>query len=223
MLLGGENPLLLELLSNTNGNTNETWIDTSTYNTNATQSILLSRPVLTDDRFGVGRKGYVFDGSNDYMVVPDSDRFSFTDNTTDRPFSIEISFKFNTVNNCWFLNKRSSSTNLEWQLNYGEGGWRFYLYDTDYQHYINCYYNITPIVGYNYVLKATYDGSGVTSGLKLYQNNILLNTTNVNSGELYPYHSMKNSTSIINIGRFGQGSYNLNGDIEYVKIWKGVV
>jgi hypothetical protein len=217
---GNDTSLIFEALANTIGNTNSEWIDTSGYLTNATQLILLSRPVLTNDRFGVGRKGYVFDGVNDYMIIPDSDRFSFTNGESDQAFSIEISFKFNTVANAWLINKRTSSTNLEWQLAYYNNSWIFYLYDSNFQNYIGCLYTITPLVGVNYILKATYNGSGTANGLKIYQDGILLNTTNGSTGL---YYSMKNTTSIINIGRFGQGGSNLNGDIEYVKIWKGVI
>ena len=212
--------LVLELLANTPGNNNSSWIDTSSYATPATQSNSLYQPVLTNDVFGDGNKGYIFDGSDNFMIVGDSDRFSFTNNTSDSPFSIEISFKFNTVSECWFVNKRSSSTNLEYQISYYASGWYFVIYDTDYQHYIGCRFPITPVADYNYVLKFTYDGSGLATGTKIYQNGVILNVIPLSSGS---FSCMKNSSSSINIARFGQGGYYMNGSIRWVKIWKGVV
>jgi hypothetical protein len=225
MLCGGENPLLLELLSNTNGNTNETWIDTSVYSTNATQSNALYRPVLTNDLFGVGNKGYSFDGVNDYMIVPDSDRFTFSDINGDLPFTVKFKFILNNNNDdAWFINKRDgSTTNCEWQIVYFQGTIGIYLFSGGSNViYRRGYFNFVPELGTVYNIKIAY--SGQIGEINIFINGIQQTTTMGGSGL---YVKMINTSSKLTIGSAGfnpiHTAYTLNGGLTDIEIWKGAV
>lgn len=219
--LFNKNNCVLNLDANTVGNSNSQWIDTSMFGgSGAIQSTTAYQPILTNDVFGVGNKGYAFDGSNDFMTIADSDNLSFCNDLYDLPFTLEVSFKFNMVTEAWIVNKRTSSTILEWQFIYYAGAFSIGLFDSTYSKYITARHLITPIAAVEYNIKITYDGSSIPSGLKMYKDNILLNT--VNSGSPDPYVRMRNTSSAIYVGKFGQGGSFLNGAIKNIKITQGV-
>lgn len=221
---GGGNPdLLLQLLGNTAGNNNGDWIDTSIYNSNATQYTTSAQPVLTTDLFGAGNSGYLFDGADDKMQVIDSDRFSFSDAISDLPFSIKFKIKFSVIKNAWLVSKRDgNSSNIEWQLLYYSGSIWFMMYSQNSgSNYISIVAPLSVVVDTIYEIKATYDGSGDQNGLNVYINGSLGSQTRTRTGT---YVKMTNTTSKIAIGSANWSiAYPHSGAITDIEIWKGVI
>lgn len=202
MLWGGDNPPILQLLGNTVGNSDSAWIDTSSYNTNATQSNALYRPVLTNDLFGIGNKGYLFNGLNSHFFVPDSDRFTFSDMNGDLPFTIEFSFKLTTIKTVqWFICKRDGTTsNIEWNCFYSYPTMVIQLYsNSSVENYIAIQHSIIFELDRIYRIKYTYNGNRTKEGLSMYIDGVSVGTTR----SIGTYIKMTNTNSKITIGAPG--------------------
>ena len=221
--------LVLELLANTPGNNNSSWIDTSSYATPATQSNSLYQPVLTNDVFGDGNKGYVFDGVNDHFLVPDSDRFTFSDANSDLPFTIDLSVIFDMSKKVHYLvcKRDGTTSNIEWQLSYNSGALIFSIHsNNELSNYIRKIYPFTPSNNQIYRIKSTYDGSAAADGINLYLNDVSIGV----SQSAGTYTKMTNTSSKVTVGAPGFSpiqsvnyDYNLKGSIQYVKLIRGVV
>ena len=157
------------------------------------------------------------DGTNDYFDAGDSDIFSFGNGTTDSPFSISawinmddatrfrIVSKFNSVNNNEYI--FTTSANDELGIN---------LYDDSANARISRKYTtaLTSYQGQWIHVASTYDGSGASSGIRLYLNGLRVDDANNNSGT---YVAMENLAQPFYIGQQA-GSY-ANGKIDEVAIF----
>jgi hypothetical protein len=192
-----QKPVKLELLGNTVGNSNGNWIDTSHYGIGATQSNVLYQPTLTDNVFGSGYKGYIFDAV-DYMTVSDRDDFTFSSNGTDIAFTLQLKIKWTTIATCNIISKIDGS-NYEWQTYYYSDQLRFYVYGQNSSAiYMRRTCTFTPVVGQTYILKFAYGGAKTPGSLNIYVDN------QMQVGSTYAvgtYIGMSNTSTPIYIGK----------------------
>ncbi len=161
-----------------------------------------------------------FDGTSDFIDCGDSDKFSFGDGTTDRPFSLSGWVKPNDLTKFRFINKWSGSLGYEYQFSTGTNDTLSFIINslgttsrigiitstltsTDWQHWV-----------------ATYDGTGSTtgtnSGMKIYINGVEVTTSDLNSGT---YVAMQNTAAPLKIGTEDKNNYYANGKIDQVTIF----
>jgi hypothetical protein len=163
-----------------------------------------------------------FDGTSDFIDCGDSDKFSFGDGTTDRPFSLSGWVKPDDSSTLFILVSKILPTgdNREYQFSRANSKLSFHfnslgtytnrievdttasITSTDWQHWV-----------------ATYDGSGAGTGVKIYVNGVEM-TTSVSSYGTYV--AMKNGTASFEIGAitnsFPSGKY-ANGQIDQVTVF----
>lgn len=168
-------------------------------------------------------------GNNDnlnYIDIADNNDFSFTNGTTDVPFTISLwvkFFSFSIVGN-WFLSKRNTITGGdEWQLAFAESRVTFAKFQFNSSAYQMIRSSLNPfLLNTWYHLCYTDNGSGAVGSGKLYINGVL--DTNINQNVGGTYTRMNNGTSITRIGR---NSWNIDdnrlkhrGLIDELAIWK---
>jgi hypothetical protein len=171
---------------------------------------------------GLVNRTAVFAGASQsgYITIPNAQNLSFGDGTTDQPFSFRFSYYRNgsaSSTGTWFLNKRENTSNKqEFQFYEYQGDLRFELYSgSNSSNGIKIHIDTPfPSVGQWYHLTCTYDGSGLTSGLKMYLDDNLLNTIETTTGT---YTAMSNTGSEMMIGRAGWNAVTntyINGHID---------
>lgn len=179
--------------------------------------------------FTSGKVGNAINFGNDatprYFDIADNSDFSFTNGTTDVPFSISLCVNFSafSVTGNWFVNKRNNTDGGdEWQIIYYQNRLFFYKFQFNNR---NIYQAVgTGLNPFNintwYHICYTDNGSGLISGCKLYINGVLSNSIQESVGV---YTRMNNGTQPIRIGQAGWDlSPNLKhkGLIDELAIWK---
>jgi hypothetical protein len=160
----------------------------------------------------------IFDGINEYCSVANASNFHFESGGTDQAFSLSIWVKMDDATNCTMLTKGSLSKR-EYSLRTGSTDkLRISLYGDDagvntlglestaaqtskegaWTHYI-----------------MTYDGSGGSGGLTLYNEGAALPITTTDTGS---YTSLNNSGLSLEIARF-EGFDYADGKIDEVSVW----
>ena len=171
---------------------------------------------------GIVGKALSFDGSGDYVEIPDDDSLSFVDGDPDEPFSVSAwVYMRNTINKQRFVGKANSfaSGYGEYLLTTtGANYFGFYLCDASYDGYsiIGRYWNQQPSLNRWYHLVGTYDGSGETSGIKLYVDGVRVDNVAQTNG---PYNDMENTDIPVYLGYYPQDGTYLNGMLDEVTIW----
>jgi hypothetical protein len=175
---------------------------------------------LANKRWGAG--ALMFDGTDDYVSIPDIDALSFGNGTTDTSFSIETWVNPTTLAGTgagnWIVNKRGGSTKEEYQIDFWEGKFGMALFSQGSNtNYFSVTTNSSFIAGQWYHLVATYDGSRSPSGIKIYANGVLQGTTSSITGS---YVAMSNTTQDVVIGKAGwsSGQY-FKGIIDSTRIY----
>jgi hypothetical protein len=169
---------------------------------------------VSSDKDAIGKTPILNLGASNttkYMTVADNSNLSFGDGTTDQPFSI-----------CAWINKtkasyavqgsiggkwRTTALAREYLFYLYLGGLRFLLIDQSAGSYMQVYCNIP--VGVKFVC-ATYDGSSLYTGMKIYINGVSQTLSTANSGV---YVAMENGNSTYRIGTGGELSYPYSGEL----------
>jgi len=165
-------------------------------------------------------------GNLDYFTIADSNDFSFTNGTTDVPFSMSMWVNFSSFSSTgnWFINKRGASTGTdEWQLAYIGG----ILYFAKFEYNNNGIIQFTQTssgifsTGTWYHVVYTDNGSGAVGSGKIYINGTLNVASNSNSGGTYT--RMNNGTHPVYCG-INSWSPNVGfkhrGEFDEFAIWK---
>jgi hypothetical protein len=158
------------------------------------------------------------DGIDDYVGIPDTDDLSFGDGSNDSPFSISAWLCMDDATLFIIITKYAVG-NKEWLfLTDGDDKLEWSLYTLDGTGWIGRKSNtaLTSYEGSWIHVVATYDGSGVSSGMKLYLNGVRVDGVDYNGGT---YTAMSNGTEDIYIGYHAIGGYYANGKIDEVSIW----
>jgi len=132
-----------------------------------------------------------FDGTNEYVNIPDADELSFGAN----PFSVSVWLNRDEIRNKFIIEKKN-----EYDFR-GSNATRYFFtcYDTNTSNYIRVTSTATDAPAGEWInVTVTIDGSGLASGLTLYQNGVLISSTNTTVGT---YVQMQNTTSDLTLGR----------------------
>lgn len=161
-----------------------------------------------------------FDGTGDYITIPDSDLFSFGDAATDRPFSIVMWARIEDSDRARLIAKYDVGNSTEEWAFYTDGSddLNFRVYDADNGVYIGKEYQNIHIKGLLNVWAqygATYDGSGTTAGIHLYVNAVEVGAA-VSAGA---YTAMHNLGEPVIIGYRDDSDAYLNGQIDHIIIY----
>jgi hypothetical protein len=167
------------------------------------------------------------DGIDDHAYITDDDKFSFTNGTSDTPFSIAgwLYIPTGATAERAILTKyrTDGESQREWLFRVGN-----YPNNTDNRLDIELWDNTNGGKLYAYSntdlprdtwVHATvvYDGSASTNGIKIYLNGVETSTTKNSSGT---YVSMKNTTSNIKIGAMQETPVQLfNGKIDELRVY----
>jgi len=166
----------------------------------ATHGIIASSSQVAPPAFA-NNYSLSFDGVDDYVEMGDNDSLSFGDGSTDSPFS--ISTWWNMADHVSFrgVQKFDSTSNCEYRLNtLNSGRLKFTLFDNSSTKYIGLE-SSSDLSSYENTwihLVATYNGSGSSSGIKIYLNGSILSTSSDNGGS---YTAMHNTSSPFRIGK----------------------
>lgn len=135
------------------------------------------------------------------LTVPDNADFTFGTGLADSAFSLVCAFYRTTLGACTLISKRDDTlSQIEWWVDIGAGASSpitFYCYDQSVPAYINAVSsNILWDTDWH-VMVATYDGSGVETGLLVYLDgvNVML-SQNING----VYVAMENLASDVGLG-----------------------
>ena len=152
---------------------------------------------------------FVFDGTNDYISVPDHADLSFGDGSDDSPFSIAAWVKVNTIaddSRC-IINKGDAGNGYEWRLYLIDSKLAIRLYDASTGIYRGQQAdNALPDTDWHFVVM-TYDGRGTNSpqdGIVLYVDGKIVDDTVISSGGTYT--AMEDTNSIVEIGSTAAGT-----------------
>ena len=162
----------------------------------------------------VNRTG-VFNGSNSLVTILDSDSLSFTNGVNDLPFSFSMLAKFNDNNESILFNKIQSA-NREYLVDVFSNRVDFKVFDGSSANFLYNNYAFTRAIGVWYHFTFTYDGSGMSSGIKTYVNAVVGGVQS--EGGIYT--KMQNTTSNLVLGKFSYlNLLPLNGYLDCVRIW----
>lgn len=170
---------------------------------------------------------FFFDGINDYLSVPDDDKFSFTDGTDDLPFSIDVWAKMTDATNFIFVSKYGTSDAVREWLLYTDGTDKLNLFIRDTSGNTTTRTSSTAITAYEgqwVHITATFGGAGPNSAsgfanagdeINLYINGQIISMAS--AGNNASYTGMSNTSQDVWIGR--QNVSYSNGFIKNVRIF----
>lgn len=145
-----------------------------------------------------GSTVFDFDGISQNVNCGDNDAFSFGNGTTDSPFSISAWFNADTLSGAQRFTIGKFDSGAEWLLQGRENSIWMNLYDsTSSSEYIQTRYTATINTNVWINVIFTYDGSGLTTGCKMYVNGSLVSTSNTKTSG---YVAMGNKSSDLKIG-----------------------
>lgn len=155
---------------------------------------------------------------DEYLESDDTDTFHFTNGSNDLPFSVSCWANFNDITYGSMACKGESDANLEWMLT----GWNNDEYTFRLQQSLIDQIAVTSNAAFtddegSWVhIVATYDGTGVKEGLKLYRNGVEISP--VTRASVGSYNKMKNSGDKFNIGR-ARGNKYIDGSLDEMSIF----
>jgi prepilin-type N-terminal cleavage/methylation domain-containing protein len=184
--------------------TPDTWGgNTGTLGDGTTASTL---PALESESNCAIGKCLSFNGTTNYLNVGTAN-LSFGDSVSDKPFTLAAWVNMKARSNFEIINKANEYRWINNNL------FRLYLFDENGSNYI--YRNAIDLLPYQnqwIYLVATYDGSKVVTGIKLYINGS--ETTFYGTGSAGTYTAMHNTGGILRVG-----TTTTNGLIDEVRIY----
>ena len=154
-----------------------------------------------------------FDGTNDYMSIPDVADFSLGDGAgTDNAFSISAWFNADSIGTFHIATKDGSGSGREWAFRTVSSQLHFFAFGTG-SGYIGRKYSTNLSIGQWYHAVMTYDASKASSGIKLYLNGARVDNGNYSSGT---YTASRNSNTLVRVGAVQSNQTYSNGKIDEV-------
>ena len=135
------------------------------------------------------------DGLDDVVTFGDSADLSFTDGVgNDQPFSISCKCRYTAGGTV--LSKYGAPGTREWVFGFSVNYFYFGLTDASGTGFMSRY--VGPLsTGVDYTITATYTGSKITTGIKIYVNGDLTTSSDYSSGT---YSGMSNTAAPVEIG-----------------------
>jgi hypothetical protein len=152
------------------------------------------------ESLGSGR-AVVFNGTDEEADVPDNDDFSFGDGEVDQPFSIvalvsvTADANIKTILSKYDLTTGSTAREWVFYLDTSEQP-RFRLFDESASAARISRFDATAMSG-RHILAATYDGSGASTGLRIYLDAARVDDSDDNNGT---YTAMENTAALLRLG-----------------------
>lgn len=172
-----------------------------------------------------------FDGSTDYVAIPDNDRYSFGDGTNDSPFSVGGWIEVVPGANIQIImakDKRGDLNETEWLIDL-DADEKFEMYIVDPEDFPSKKTDNVLDSGWRHVM-ATYDGTGgatAADGITLYVDGRVVAQTATND---VAYSAMSNTDTIVRIGTAsdvatsgGTLGLQFQGDIGEMRIYNVVL
>lgn len=201
------------------------------FNSNANDSIngyngtQVGTPTYTSGKVG-NAINFGNDNSAKYINIADNNDFSFTNGTTDVPFTISLWVNLTATSTIgsWFISKRGTTSGTdEWQFVFISNRVYFEKYQFNNNAITQQIATATGVLPLNTWTHFTYtdNGSGAVGSGKMYRNGVL--DTNINQNVGGTYTRMNNGT---NLTRIGMNSWVANvilkhrGLIDELAIWK---
>ncbi len=177
------------------------WSDLSGNGNNGT---LTNGPTFNSGNGGA----IVFDGVNDYIVVPTNNVFNFCNSTNDLPFSTSVWCYINSLSKTFYLYNKGDNGDgtLESYASFvnTSRNYAVTLYDTGGANQSTLYTtSIVPIATW-VNLTSTYSGIGGRLGIKLYINGLLQPTLTAGQGV---YTRMRVQSTNLFLGSFGNTGF----------------
>ena len=155
-----------------------------------------------------------FDGTDDYLVIPDDPEFSMGDGLgNDNAFSISSWFKADSIGNFYMATK--DAANREWSFRTFSSQLHFFAFGTG-GGYIGRKYATNLSAGQWYHAVVTYDASKASSGIKLYLNGSRVDDGDYASGT---YTAAVNTTTSIRVGSLEQNNTFADGKVDELAIF----
>ena len=161
-----------------------------------------------------------FDGTDDFIDVPDHDDHNFGDSLTDEPFSLSawVVFTDPSVNQA-IMGKFEGNADSEYLLFTNGGYLQFNIYDEDTGSAvrIQSVTNSMPFTaGTLYNITVTYDGSGLGTGINIYIDGTLVAQTRTTGGS---YTAMHNTSVNFQIGSTVLGTLDFARNMRHVMVF----
>lgn len=157
-----------------------------------------------------------FDGSDDYMSIPDADIFSLGNGSgTDNAFSISGWFNADSIGSFYLITKDGTGTGREWAFRTISSQLTFFAFGTG-GGYIGRQYTSALSTGQWYHAVVTYDGSKTSSGIKLYLNGNPVDNADYASGT---YTASRNSSTLLRVGAVQSNNTYSNGKLDEIAIF----
>ncbi|TDO68821.1 concanavalin A-like lectin/glucanase superfamily protein [Flavobacterium chryseum] len=183
---------------------------------------LVGAGAFASGKIGTSPNGW---STSQYITIPQSTAFDFSDASTDLKFSISFWWQKNDTVTRNFINKRGGTAGTDqWSITMTNGVIEIALFSNSVSGYISKKTvpgsgNIAAIVNntwYHNVI--TYDGSGTVGGLRIYQNGSLATvTTDTLVGT---YTKMPQASQITRIGRLYTGTNSSIFRMDEIGFWK---
>jgi len=177
--------------------------------------------LINGRQFDPGNGGSInLDGVNDYIDIGNNSIFSFGDSSNDSAFSVLSWVNMDDATRFRVFNKGVDfSNNYEYIFSTGGSDTiTFNLYDSSTGARIGRRYNtaLTSYQGTWIQLVGTYNGSGVSGGIKVYLNGTRVDDFTNNTGT---YTAMETSTNVLEIGASTSDGRYSNGKIANAQIY----
>tara|TARA_R100001463_G_scaffold120239_1_gene176245 strand:+ start:3343 stop:6009 length:2667 start_codon:yes stop_codon:yes gene_type:complete len=183
-----------------------------TYADGCYNEVQMSMIITVDNNYSME-----FEGTSSYIDCGNSDDFSFGNSTTDSGFSISAWINMDDATRFRIANKYNNPGSKEYIFTTsGSDLLSLNLYDSSSSGYIGRKYNtaLTSYQGQWIHVACTYDGTRVSSGIKLYLNGVKVDDIDNNSGN---YTAMENTTVPFRIAQ-QSGTYS-NGKIDELSVF----
>jgi hypothetical protein len=158
-----------------------------------------------------------FNGSTSKISIAQSTNFDFSNATNDLPFSMNFWFKSNNITlTQTFLVKRDDTIAAQYQIILN-GSRVFVALFKDLSNILIIHSNTVLSSGVDYNVCVTYNGNGLTSGVKIYIDGALTTSTLTTIGT---YTKMPISSQPAVFGNLIANPITLNGYMNRFGIWK---
>jgi len=166
---------------------------------------------------------YNFNGTTLYLYKADDADFTFGDGSNDSAFSVFCALNMDDVTSRTVMAKWDATTDTqlrEWRLYFDANGYpTFECYDESENAYIGRQDQTAFTTGAWKILAITYDGSGASSGIKIYIDGVQLDDANVQDGS---YAAMEDTATQITIGSHEQADGNQGMFLDGKATWIGI-
>tara|TARA_R100000458_G_scaffold45251_1_gene43459 strand:+ start:325 stop:1107 length:783 start_codon:yes stop_codon:yes gene_type:complete len=156
-----------------------------------------------------------FDGTDDYMSIPDADIFSLGNGSgTDNAFSISGWFNADSIG-AFYIATKDASGAREWAFRTVSGQLHFFVFGTG-GGYIGRKDSTSLNTGQWYHAVVTYDASKASTGIKLYLNGTRVDVSDYSSGT---FTASKNTTAEVRVAGLQVNNTYANGKVDEVAIF----